>query len=289
MAAMTGNGQAGVMPKVIYTDLDGTMFGKGGSFFRTATGDFTMAGAEALRLCREHGVDVCFSSGRSVRLLREDARVLGVSRFIGEAGCVLVRENGSSVHHNCGSFGRKEGVSVFDELIGTGAPALLFEHFGASLAYHEPWYRDHEYSHLMRGHIDIAAANVLLAESGLGDMKMVDNGLIEDRGYDMPVADLHAYHLIPASAGKGSAIELDLGLSGLSRNDAVACGDSAQDLEMAGAVRVFYLMANALQNHAGLAGMLKGYDNVELTEQSMVEGFSEAVAHALSRSGSPQE
>ena len=267
--------------RVIYTDLDGTLLGRGGSLFHTAAGEFTTAGAGALSLLSEHGVEVCFCSGRSVKLLREDARIMGVGRYIAEAGCVLVRDGGRTEVLNCAPFGGREGMSVFDEIAGTGAPALLLERYGKTLAYHDPWFRDHSFSHLMRGNIDAAEANELLAGQGLGALKVVDNGVVEDRGYGMPVKELHAYHLIPQGTGKGSAIELDLGLSGLTRDDAVACGDSAQDLEMAGAVRTLYLMANATENHSGLEELLAGYGNVELVGLPMVEGFGEAIRREL--------
>ena len=267
--------------RVVYSDLDGTLLGRGGSLFRTAAGGFTDAGARALTLLRGHGVELCLCSGRSVHLLREDARMLGVDRFIAEAGCAIVRDGGASLVLNCAPFGGREGLSVFDEIAATGAPALLLERFGAALSYHEPWHWDHSFSHLMRGYIDVTEAETLLAGRGLDSLKVVDNGIIEDRGYGMPVSELHAYHLIPRSAGKGSAIELDLRLSGLERADAVACGDSTQDLEMAAAVRTLYLMANAAQNHSGIAEMLKGLENVELVSRPMVEGFAEAVAREL--------
>jgi len=268
-------------PRAIYTDLDGTLLGRGGSLFRTASGGFTLAGAEALRLCHERGVELCFCSGRSVRLLREDARLLGVEKYIAEAGCVLLRDHGATVINNCQPYGEREDLSVFEEIAETGAPAQLFEQFGAALTYHEPWCFDHGYSHLMRGHIDTVGAAELLIAHGHGDLRLVDNGIIEDRGYGMPVEELHAYHLVPLRAGKGSAIRLDLELSGISRQEAVACGDSAQDLEMAGEVRTLYLMANAAENHSGLNVLLAGYDNVVMVEASMAEGFSEAVSREL--------
>ncbi|MHB9112199.1 MAG: HAD family hydrolase [Thermoleophilia bacterium] len=271
----------GAPPRTIYTDLDGTLLGKHGSLFYTAAGGFTLAGARALRLCHERGVELCLCSGRSARLLREDARLLGVEKYIAEAGCVLIRDRGATVIDNCRPYGEQEGLSVFEEIARTGAPALLFEHFGVALGYHEPWYLDHSYSHLMRGYIDTGEATRLLGAAGLGDLRLVDNGIIEDRGYGMPVEELHAYHLVPRHAGKGNAIRLDLGLSGTSRQEAVACGDSAQDLEMAGEVRTLYLMANAAENHSGLKSLLAGYDNVVIVEAAMVEGFSEAVSREL--------
>ncbi|MHB1325323.1 MAG: HAD family hydrolase [Thermoleophilia bacterium] len=270
---MTNPGQ----PRVIYTDLDGTLLGKGGSLFRTAAGEFTLAGAEGLRVCSERGVRLCLCSGRSIKQLDDDARLLGADSFIAEAGCVLVRDRGDTLVLNCAPFGEKEGFTVFEEIGSTGAPELLFQHFGETLAYHAPWHRDHGYSHLMRGQIDTAVVDELLAGQGLNELKVVDNGIIEDRGYGMPVDELHAYHLIPRQAGKGSAIRLDLELSGISPREAVACGDSSQDLEMAAAVRRLYLMANAADNHSGLIKVLPGYENVELLAASMVEGFREAV------------
>lgn len=271
----------GKPPRAIYTDLDGTLLGRGGSLFHAHNGGFTLAGAEALRRCHERGVELCFCSGRSVRLLREDARLLGVEKYIAEAGCVLVRDQGATVINNCHPYGESEGLGVFEEIAQTGAPAMLLEHFGAALAYHEPWCYDHNYSHLMRGQIDTASAGGLLDAGGHGDLRVVDNGIIEDRGYGMPVDELHAYHLVPRNSGKGSAIRLDLELSGISRQEAVACGDSAQDLEMADAVRTLYLMANAAENHSGLNELLDGYINVVMVEAHMVEGFNEAVSREL--------
>lgn len=270
---------AGGRPKLVYTDLDGTLLGQGGSIFRGADGQFTMAGARALELINGSGAKAVFVSGRSARLLREDARVLGVDRFIAEAGCLIVRDG--EERNNCEPFGLVEGTSVFDEIAATGAPDLLLENYSGSLAYHDPWHADHEYTHLMRGCIDVGQANRLLAETGHADLKVVDNGVIEDRGYGMEVPSLHAYHLVPSRAGKGSAIAMDLELSGLGRGDAVACGDSDQDLEMAPAVRTLYLMSNALTNCSGLEEGIKSLGNVVVVEAPMVEGFLEAMLAEL--------
>jgi hypothetical protein len=265
--------------------MDGTLLGAGGSLFRTATGEFTLAGARALELCRRRGAELSIVSGRSVHLLREDARLLGVDNFIGEAGCVVVREGGRVVRTNCDPYAARAGMRVFDEIAATGAPQLLFGSFGEALAYHAPWHLDHEYSHLMRGQIDIAAANALLEENGLSQLKVVDNGIIEDRGFGMPVDELHAYHLIPRQSGKGTAILMDQAMSGFSREETIACGDSAQDLEMAPVVGTLFLMANAFNDNPGLEVAMAGLDNVVVVDGRMVEGFLEAMQAALGRPG----
>ncbi|MBE0429273.1 MAG: HAD family hydrolase [Thermoleophilia bacterium] len=269
-------------PRAVYTDMDGTLLGLGGSIFRTAAGDFTLAGARALELIDANGARLVLVSGRSARLLREDARILGAEGFIAELGCLLVRD-GEEVE-NCAPFGRRQGLTVFEEISETGAPELLFQHFGSGLAYHDPWHRDHRYTHLMRGCIDIAEATRLLREKGLSALKVADNGVIEDLGYDMKVPELHAYHLMPSSTSKGSAIELDLRMAGLKREDVIACGDSDQDLDMARAVRTLYLLSGGAQDRtraeegpARAGPVSPGPDNVVTVAKPMVEGFLEAM------------
>lgn len=267
--------------RVVYTDLDGTLLGGGGSLFRTAAGEFTLAGAEALALCHQHGVELSLISGRNGSMLHEDARLLGIGNYIGEAGCLVVREGGRVTRVNCGPFGSQPGLSVFAEITATGAPELLLGHFSPRLAYHDPWYREHDYSHLLRGQVPVAEANRLLKERGLDEVRLVDNGTIEDRGFNMPVEELHAYHIIPAAAGKGSAIRMDLELAGLSREDAIACGDSPQDLEMAAEVRTFYLVANGAAGEDGFKEEMAARDNIVVVEAHMVEGFLEAMRREL--------
>ncbi|MEK7817498.1 MAG: HAD family phosphatase, partial [Actinomycetota bacterium] len=63
--------------RVVYTDLDGTLLGSGGSLFRNHAGDFTLAGALALEMLVSRGVELALVSGRSMRLLAENARMLG--------------------------------------------------------------------------------------------------------------------------------------------------------------------------------------------------------------------
>jgi len=268
-------------PRILYTDLDGTLLGKGGSPFRTATGDFTFDGARALELCHQRGVELTFVSGRSIAMLQEDARILGATSYIGEAGCVIARDSGRTTLRNCGPFGNVEGLSVFDEIAATGAPDLLLDNYSGVLTYHLPWSQSHAYSHLMRGHINTADADALLEKSGHGELKVVDNGVIEDRGYGMNVREPHAYHIIPREAGKGSAIRLHLEMAGLTGDDAFACGDSAQDLEMAGEVGTLYLMSNAISNGLTESEIARDHENVVIVGAPMVEGFLLAVCRAL--------
>src|SRR3712207_1257046 len=76
--------------RCVYTDLDGTLLGRGGSLFRDAEGDFSLLPARALEACHRAGVEVVLKSGRRKAQVMEDARLIGQSAYIYEVGCGLV-------------------------------------------------------------------------------------------------------------------------------------------------------------------------------------------------------
>ena len=74
--------------KCVYTDLDGTLLGKGASLFRTAEGDFTLLAARALEACHRAGAEVVIKSGRRRAQVMEDARLMGQTSYIFEVRMV---------------------------------------------------------------------------------------------------------------------------------------------------------------------------------------------------------
>jgi len=76
--------------RCVYTDLDGTLLGRGASLFRTAEGEFTLLAARALEACHRAGVEVVIKSGRRRAQVMEDARLLGQTAYIFEVGAGLV-------------------------------------------------------------------------------------------------------------------------------------------------------------------------------------------------------
>src|ERR687885_2230210 len=76
--------------RCVYTDLDGTLLGRGASLFRDAEGRFTLLPARALEACHRAGVEVVIKSGRRKAQVMEDARLLGQTSYIYEVGCGLV-------------------------------------------------------------------------------------------------------------------------------------------------------------------------------------------------------
>jgi len=61
----------------VYTDLDGTLLGRGSSLFRDAEGGFSLAQARGLEACHRAGVEVVIMSGRREPQVHELARIMG--------------------------------------------------------------------------------------------------------------------------------------------------------------------------------------------------------------------
>jgi phosphoglycolate phosphatase len=255
--------------KCVYTDLDGTLLGRGGSLFRDAEGGFSLLPARALEACFRAGVEVVIKSGRRESTVMEDARLLGQTAYIYEVGAGVVIDGERFLL--TGDLKPEDGRSIHDQIEESGAPALLLEHFAGRLEYHDPWHTGREISHLMRGTIDARDANELLERNDLGHLRLVDNGIVAPRPH--LDGEVHAFHLIPAQASKAAAVELHMRARGYAPEECIAVGDSLEDMDVARVVGRFFLVANARAAPAG--------PNVTVTEGRNGEGFYEAVVSTL--------
>src|SRR5688572_10967552 len=193
--------------RCVYTDLDGTLLGRGASLFRDADGNFTLLPARALEACHRAGVEVVLKSGRRKAQVMEDARLIGQSAYIYEVGSGVVIEG--EEHLLCGEFEPRDGRTPHDLIAATGAPELLAAEF--EIVPHAPWHVDRFASHLYRGVADVAAANERLAAEGHTGLRLIDNGAAAEGG--------HTYHLIPAAASKAAAVELHMRARGFAPED----------------------------------------------------------------------
>jgi hydroxymethylpyrimidine pyrophosphatase-like HAD family hydrolase len=269
--------------RCVYTDLDGTLLGRGASLFRDGEGNFTLLPARALEACHRAGVEVVIKSGRRRAQVMEDARLLGQTSYIFEVGSGMVIDGEETFL--TGELQPRDGETVHAQVEASGAPALLLERYAGRLEPHAPWHRDREVSHLFRGLVDVDAANALLAESGHGGLRLVDNGNIPPREthLDLP-GPPHAYHLIPATASKARAVDAHMRARGYAREECLGVGDSREDLAVARSVGRFFLVANALEKDPDLHALAAELGNVEVTEASHGEGFYEAVVRSLAES-----
>ena len=245
--------------RCVYTDLDGTLLGRGASLLRDGEGRFSLLGARALEACFRAGVEVVPVSGRTRAMLHEDGRILGLSSYVYELGGGMVIDDEDTPLAEPGSYER---------IAESGAPQRLFEHFAGRLEYHEPWHEGRAVTHLLRGLVDLDEANALLP----GDLQLVDNGAISPKPSpaDLPEPP-HAYHLLPRGISKAGGVAAHMRARGYARGECIAVGDSAEDVGMADHVGRFFLVANAKASDP----------RAERTEGGWGEGFYEAVVRAI--------
>lgn len=264
--------------RCVYTDLDGTLLGPGGSLFRDAEGDFALAQARGLEACHRAGVEVVIMSGRREPQVAEAARLMGQSSYIYEAGCAFAIDGETTLL--TGDLVPDESGTIYEQIEARGVPKRLFERFEGRLEYHSPWHEGRVLSHLFRGKVDVREANALLSEWGWDDLRLLDNGAI---GAAMEAVDgpAHAYHLVPRAVSKAAAAAAHARARGYDPADCIAVGDSIEDLEVAAAVGRFFVVANGPERDPGLRAALGAWDNVTVTEGRMGDGFYEAVVSTL--------
>jgi hydroxymethylpyrimidine pyrophosphatase-like HAD family hydrolase len=261
--------------RALYVDLDGTLLGKDGAFLRAGDGSFSLLGARALEACARADVEVVIYSGRRQLTCFYDARVLGVSSYIFEAGAGVVLDG--ELQWLTDDFVPRDDETIFDQIEATGAPRLLLDHYAGRLEYHAPWHKGREVSHLFRGDINALEADELLQREGHDDLRLVDNGGIHPIPPGME--DARAYHLVPRSASKGRAVAWHMRARGYRREECIAVGDSREDLGAAEVVSTFWLVANGLDRDPTIREALTA--NTRVTSEPNGAGVYEAVMTEL--------
>ena len=209
--------------RVVYLDLDGTLFGPSGSILRDAAGRFTGDGIRALELLEAAGVPVVLVSGRSRRRLEAVAQTLGAAGILPEMGAIDA------------GYPTGPGETVHDAISRTGIPgALLASEPG--LLPHPLAAGGREGSHVFLGVVGPGAPDLVATLSG-GGLRLADNG------HTGP-GDAHIFHVLPAAASKAAAVGRDLAARGADGAASLAVGDSLQDLGMGSVVGRVAIVAN---------------------------------------------
>jgi hypothetical protein len=260
----------------VYTDLDGTLLGRGGSLFRDADGGFSRAQSLALEACHRAEVEVVVKSGRREAQVRELTRLMGQTSYIYEAGCALVTDGEQTVL--TGEWTLDDDGTPAEKMLAAGAPDLLFERFPNRLEWHRPWHTDRRFSHLFRGAVDVVEANAHLRQEGHEGLRFLDNGATGQK-IDGQVA--HAYHLVPGEASKARAVAFHMRVRGYAPEECIGVGDSIEDLGVSESVGRFFVVANGPERDPGLREAIGDRSNVTVTEGRMGDGFYEAVLETL--------
>ncbi|WP_239348264.1 MULTISPECIES: HAD hydrolase family protein [unclassified Frankia] len=260
--------------RVVYTDLDGTMVGPSGCFFQNEDHSTTLDPAHALIGLHRAGIALVLVSGRTRPQLVEASAIFGADGFIAELGAIVGWDHGRGSRILRGAMP--------DDLDRIPDPLLtaLIERYPGRLEAYRPWHPGREVDVMLRGNIEVAEVNAWLVAEGFDWLTIRDNGIISRAV--MPTLDdvPHIYHLVPEGVSKGAAVAFDLARRGLRPEQAIAIGDSASDLVMAGQVGRMHLVANALR-HSDLVALLPGYDNVVVEDGGFGSGWASAVRSAL--------
>jgi phosphoglycolate phosphatase len=263
--------------RCVYTDLDGTLLGRGGALLRDANGAFTLRQVRALEACYRADVEVVIMSGRREPQVMSDARLIGQTSYIYEAGCAVMIDGERSLL--TGDWVPDDDGTPAEKMLAAGVPDLLFGRFPGRLEWHSPWHTGRRFSHLFRGKVDVAEANVALAEHGHESLRFLDNGVI---GREMEgLGAAHAYHLVPGGASKAKGVAFHMRARRFSPGECIAIGDSVEDLGAAGTVGRFFVVANGVEGDPEMREAIGAYANVTVTEGRMGDGFYEAVVSTL--------
>jgi phosphoglycolate phosphatase len=268
--------------RCLYTDLDGTLLGHHGSLFRDWEGEFSLLQARMLEACHRAGAEVVIMSGRREAQVMADARLLGQTSYIYEAGCGVFIDGERTFL--TGDWVPDDDGTPAERMLAEGIPDLLFERFPGRLEWHHPWHHDRRLSHLFRGRVDVAEANALLGEHGHQDLRFLDNGAIT-RPMEGLDETAHAYHLVPGGASKAKAVAFHMRARDYRAEECIAVGDSLEDLDSAEFVGRFFVVANGPERDPALREAIGGRPNVTVTEGRSGDGVYEAVVSTLADRG----
>lgn len=261
--------------RVIYSDLDGTMLGPRGSFIHAPDGAPSLAPATALLAALGAGIDVVPASGRALRGLQTDARLLSLPNVIAEMGALLSYDFGREVVHN---FGQTPGDGLPAAIMNQqGAVALLLDRYAGRLELHSPWAAWRECTQLFRGLVDTREVDAVLASEGFEWCTLHDNGRLHGEYLGIPKGASRAYHLQPRGVSKGAAVRIDRARRGFAREDCIAIGDAFADLDFASEVGTMVLVRDALEDDPFLEGAIETLSNVLITDNAQNLGWAEVL------------
>ena len=263
-------------PALLFSDVDGTLVGRDGSLLADLDGQPTLVAAEALVAAHRAGLEVVLVSGRTAEQLRETGRLLGTRDAIAELGTVLV--TGREVELAWGAAPRDLGACPVEALERSGALAAILEQFAGRIEPHTPWHLGRRGTFLLRGQVDPAAADRLLADRGLDWARLLDNGRLRGAYPHLGPGPTHAYHLLAAGVSKAGTAAAYLAGRDLDPTRAAAIGDSPADLQLAGVVGAVFLVANG-----AWAASEDTTTPVIVTPSAAGQGWAEAVTALLER------
>jgi phosphoglycolate phosphatase len=267
---------AGLDPLVLFSDVDGTLVGRGGSLLADLDGAASLHAAEALVAARRAGLEVVLVSGRTRAQLFEGCRLLGLRDAIGELGTVLLRDGKAELQW--GQAPRDLGETPAEALERSGALGTVLDKFAGRIEPHAPWHQGRQGTALLRGQVEAAEVDQVLRAEGFAWAHLKDNGRLRGAYPHLGAGETHAFHLLPLGVGKAETAATYLAERGLRAGSAAAVGDGPADLEIADAVGAMFLVANG-----AWAADRDAAHRVIVTPSSAGRGFAEVVGALTGR------
>jgi hydroxymethylpyrimidine pyrophosphatase-like HAD family hydrolase len=233
----------------VYTDLDGTLLGLGGSLLVDGDGAPSACTAEAVANLNAAGLTAVIATGRNRLQCTEISRLLGWRGFVAELGCVIVPDRGADPIYNTGEWTDDvlaAGETPRERIERAGAVDALMKAFPGKLEPHAPYHHNREATELLRGALDLDEARAVLGDLD-APIDILDNGIVRPLQTGLVgVQEIHAYHLMPPGVTKAGAVARHLELRGLASERTACIGDSEADVGMADVCALGVVVANAL-------------------------------------------
>jgi HAD superfamily hydrolase (TIGR01484 family) len=274
-----------VTVRIVYSDLDGTMVGPGGCFFRAEAGPVDLEPARALADLLAAGIPLVLVSGRTRAQLIEACGIFGADGYVAELGALVGWRAGPGIEGDAGTEVLRGAMPADVDAVPDDLVDAFLARFAGRLEFHSPWHLGHEIDVMLRGQVDVLEAEQWLRGCGFAWLRLRDNGVLPStseslRTSGLSITAMHVYHLVPDGIGKGLGVARDLERRGIDPADAVAIGDSASDLEMAPEVGTFSLVENGARP-PHMRELIARHPNVLVEKGSHGAGWSAAVRRAL--------
>ena len=266
--------------KVIYTDLDGTLFNDQGCIIKDCEGNFYFEVVKLFEKIAQKNWDIVLVSGRNKLQLRYNSMLVGVKNYITELGSELVHNLGEKVYVTFDSEKYSYEITKCGRDL-VNIIKILKEAFPNKIDSNLDWSIDRTFNALFFGDVDLEKANRILKDAGYGGLVLVDNGFSKLVKLNLDVENMRIYNLMPRGVDKSSAIKLDKELRNFKDSNCIALGDSIEDLKMAPVVKYFFLMRDAIERDGDILNSLCNFDNVFVTKHRMNRGWAEVMKYLV--------
>lgn len=224
--------------KIVFFDIDGTLLEMGKT-------DISHNTKRALQLLQENGIKICIATGRAIVAIPAfDGIVFDAILAFNGSFCIadntviskqpIPKEDVYRITYNASKMGRPISIATEDNIIANGKDKDLEDYFAIAneeLIVSEEFkkYINHDVYQIMMG------------------CNLEERKYILDRTQNVKLAAWwdRAIDIIPQNGGKGVAIENVLKYYQISKEEAIAFGDGANDIEMLLSVGTGVAMGNA--------------------------------------------